>query len=165
MFWFLVLGEKMENPNLSGLSDTGAGSGEKALSVPQDFLARVQIAVKRMKAEGITLWRPYIDEELEDIFQVAIVGESEGCTNQQCGHVSHDPASPYIKLVPKSGKLVYLGFIEQGEKTFHYYALLSTKNTRYFQIVSEQFFWDRIYEIESVGVPDFLLARFGGKGE
>ena len=149
------------NPN----SDSGAGSGEKALSVPQDFLARVQIAVERMKAEGITLWRPYIDEELEDIFQVAIVGESEGCTTNNCNHNTHDPASPYIKLIPKSGKLVYLGYIEQGEKTFHYYALLSTKSTtRYFQIVNEQFFWDRIYEIEGIGVPDFLLAQFG-KGE
>jgi len=147
-------------PNEKGLSDIGAGSAQ-SLSVPQDFVERVQKAVQRIQAEGITLWRPFVDEELEQIFEVAIVQESEGCTNSNCNHNSHDPASPYIKLIPKSGKLVYLGYIEQGEKTFHYYALLSTKNTKYFQIVNEQFFWDRIYEIESIGVPDFLLARFG----
>jgi hypothetical protein len=119
-----------------------------------------------MKMEGIELWRPSVDEEFEEVFTISIVRESEGCTNSNCNHVSHDPASPWIKLIPKQGKLVYLGFIEQGEKTFHYYALISTRSfTRYFKVVNELFFWDEIYEIESVGVPDFLLARFSGKGE
>jgi len=163
LFGVFVLGEKMENPTRKGLnSDSGAGSAQ---SVPQDFLARVKQAIQRMEEEGIVLWRPYIDQALQEIFEVVVVHESEGCTTNNCNHNTHDPASPWIKLVPKNGKLVYLGFIEQGEKTFHYYALLSTKSpTKYFQVVNELFFWDRIYEIEGVGVPDFLLAQFG-KGE
>ena len=162
---FLVWVKKMENPTLTG-SASGGASGSEALSMPQDFLNRVKEAVKRMEEEGIVLWRPYVSEELQEIFTVSIIHESEGCTTNNCNHVSHDPASPWIKLIPKQGKLVYLGFIEQGEKTFHYYALISTRSfTRYFKVVNELFFWDEIYEIESVGVPDFLLARFGGKGE
>jgi hypothetical protein len=150
-----------KTPNSS--SDSGAGSSRKALNVPQDFLARVKQAIERMKAEGITLWRPTVDEELQEIFYVAVVSDSEGCTNAQCNHNTHDPASPIIKLIPKSGKLVYLGQVEYGEKTFYYYALLLTQNTRYFKVIQEPFFWNQIYEIESAGVPDYLLARFGEK--
>ncbi len=144
------------------LNDIG---GATLGSVPQDFVERVAKAVERMKAEGIELWRPTVDEELEDIFQVAIVGESVGCTNQQCNHNSHDPSSPTIKLIPKSGKLLYLGYIEQSEVTFHYYALLSQNGTKYFQVVTEPFHWQRIYQIEPIGVPDVLLAQFGDKYE
>jgi hypothetical protein len=134
---------------------------EQKINLPKDFAERVVLAIQRMQAEGITLWRPFIDEELQEIFTVVISGESEGCTNQQCNHFSHDPSSPTIKLIPKTGRLIYLGDVEQGEKRFSYYALLMTNSTKYFQVVSEQFFWDRIYEIQSVGVPDFLLAQFG----
>jgi len=157
---FLVWVKKMPVQNLTG-SASGAGSSREALSVPQDFLNRVKQAINNVKAEGIELWKPSISEELKEIFIVSIVRESEGCTNQQCGHVSHDPASPYIKLIPKSGKLIYLGNVEYGEQTFYYYALLTPNGTRYFEVVSKQFFWDRLYEVESFIVPDILLARFG----
>jgi len=148
------------NQNLNQINDTVGASK----SAPQDFVERVKQAVQNMKADGIELWRPTVDEELEDIFQVAIVGESVGCTNQQCNHNSHDPSSPKIKLIPKQGKLVYLGELEQGENTFYYYALLTPNGTKYFQVVNEEFFWHRIYEIEPIGVPDFLLVKFA-KGE
>jgi len=150
--------------NLSGFIDSGAGSSLTAQSIPQDFLARVQKAVQNMRAEGIELWRPSVDEELQEIFTVVISGESEGCTNQQCNHVSHDPASPTIKLIPKQGRLVYLGELEQGENTFNYYALFQNNTTLYFQVVRELFYWDRIHQIESIGVPDVLLVKFA-KGE
>jgi len=144
-----------------GFSESGAGSGSQPQSVPQDFVERVKQAVERMRAEGIELWKPSVSQELQEIFIVSIVRESEGCTNSNCNHVSHDPASPIIKLVPKSGKLVYLGKLEYGEKTSYYYALFQNNGTLYFEVVSEPFYWERIYQIESFLVPDILLARFG----
>jgi len=134
-------------------------------SVPQDFVERVALATERMKVEGIEIWRPDVSEELEEIFKVVVSGSSVGCNNQQCNHNSHDPASPYIKLIPKSGKLVYLGELEQGENTFNYYALFQNNTTLYFQVVRELFYWDRIYQIEPIGVPEVLLAQFGDKDE
>jgi len=136
----------------------------KKVFVPQDFLARVKQATERMKAEGIELWLPSVSEELQEFFYVAIVSDSEGCTNSNCNHNTHDPASPIIKLVPKEGRLVYLGNVEYGEKTFYYYALFQNNITLYFEVVEEPFRWQRINEIESIAVPDFLLARFA-KGE
>ena len=142
--------------NLSGSEIGGATN-----SVPQDFVERVALATERMKAEGIEIWRPSIDEELEDIFQVAIVGESVGCTNQQCNHNSHDPASPTIKLIPKTGKLLFLGEVQYSETTSYFYALLQNNSATYYEVVSEPFFWDKIFQVESIVVPDFLLARLG----
>jgi len=158
VWWFCM----SKTPNSSSAS--GAGSGRKTLSVPQDFVQRVKQAVERLKAEGIELWRPSVSEELQELFYVAIVSDSEGCTNAQCNHNSHDPASPIIKLVPKSGKLVYLGNVEYGGQTFYYYALFQNNGTLYFEVVSEPFRWQRIYQVESFVVPDFLLAKFA-KGE
>jgi len=158
VWWFCM----SKTPNSS--SESGAGSSLTAQSVPQDFLARVKQATERMRAEGIELWRPNVSEELQEIFYIAIVSDSEGCTNGQCNHNSHDPASPIIKLVPKSGKLVYLGNVEYGEKTSYYYALFQNNTTLYFEVVSEPFRWQKIYQIESFLVPDFLLVKFA-KGE
>ena len=80
------------------IADTGGASGS-AQSVPQDFVERVKQAVQNMEAEGITLWRPGVSEKIQELFDVVISGPSEGCTNEQCGHNSHDPASPYIKPI------------------------------------------------------------------
>ena len=124
----------MSDPGNLGFADTGGASGFNPQSVPQDFVERVKQAVERMEAEGITLWRLGVSEEIQELFDVVISGPSEGCTNEQCGHNSHDPASPYIKLIPKQGKLVFLGDVEYGEKRYYYYALLTPSATKYFEV-------------------------------
>ena len=144
-------------------SEIGGASGFNPQSVPQDFVERVKQAVQNMKAEGITLWRPGVSKELQELFDVVISGPSEGCTNEQCGHNSHDPASPYIKLIPKQGKLVFLGDVEYGEKRYYYYALVTSDKTRYFEVKEERFYHDGIHEISADEVPEFLLARLGGE--
>jgi hypothetical protein len=130
----------------------------------QDFVQRVQKAIERMKAEGITLWRPRVSEELEQIFDVVIVQESVGCDNEMCNHVSHDPASPYIKLIPKSGKLLFLGDVQYSDVRYYYYALLMSSGTKYFEVKEEPFYWNGIHEISADEVPDYLLSQFSGEG-
>ena len=129
----------------------------------QDFIQRVAKAIERMKAEGITLWRPRVSDEIEQIFDVVIVQESVGCDNQQCNHVSHDPASHYIKLIPKNGKLLFLGDVQYGETRYYYYALLTSGNTRYFEVKEEPFYWNGIREISADEVPDYLFSQFAGE--
>jgi len=129
----------------------------------QDFVQRVAKAIERMKAEGITLWRSNVGKEIEQYFDVVVSGASVGCDNQQCNHVSHDPASPYIKLIPKSGKLLFLGDVQYGEVRYYYYALLTIGNTRYFEVKQEPFYWDGIREISADEVPDYLFRQFAGE--
>jgi hypothetical protein len=129
----------------------------------QDFVQRVQKAVERMKAEGITLWRSNVADEIKQYFDVVISGSSIGCDNEMCNHVSHDPASPYIKLIPKSGKLLFLGDVQYGEIRYYYYALLTSSGTRYFEVKEEPFYWNGIHEISADEVPDYLLSQFAGE--
>ena len=152
---------KQVKRNMSNLGNLGfSNTGGASESVPQDFAERVKQAVERMRAEGIELWCPSIDGELEKFFDVVISGPSEGCTNEQCNHNSHDPASPYIKLIPRQGKLVFLGEVEYGETRYYYYALL-TSSAKYFEKREERFYHDGIHEVSGDEVPDFLLARLG----
>ena len=129
----------------------------------QDFVQRVAKAIERMKAEGITLWRSNVGKEIEQYFDVVVSGASVGCDNEMCNHISHDPASPYIKLIPKNGKLLFLGDVQYGEVRYYYYALLTSGNTRYFEVKQEPFYWDGIREISADEVPDYLFSQFAGE--
>jgi hypothetical protein len=129
------------------------------MNVPQDLVERVQKAVERMKAEGIQLWTPSApSDELEQIFEVVIAKESVGCTSDTCNHVSHDPASPYIKLIPKQGRLLRLGEVDYGEVKHIFYVLTAT-TTKYFRVIQTQRYYDEISVIDAGAVPDYLLAR------
>jgi hypothetical protein len=134
---------------------------EQKISLPKDFVKRVQEAIHRIKMEGIELWRPNIPKGLEDFFDVVIVQESMGCDNEQCNHNTHDPASPTIKLIPKAGTLIYLGEVKYGEDDYIYYALITSSGTKYFEIVQKPFYWTEIFEVGANVVPDFLFARLG----
>jgi hypothetical protein len=129
------------------------------LSVPQDLVERVQKALENMKAEGIQLWSPSVSDELEEIFEVVIAKESVGCTSDTCNHVSHDPASPYIKLIPKQGRLVRLGEADYGEVKHIFYVLIMATTTKYFRVIQTQRYYDEISVIDAGAVPDYLLAR------
>jgi phosphoribosyl 1,2-cyclic phosphodiesterase len=133
--------------------------------VPEDFTQRIALAIERMKMDGIELWRPSVSEGIEQYFNVVISGSSYGCNNQQCNHVSHDPSSPIIKLIPREGKLVFLGEVEYGEVRLYYYALLMSSDAKYFEVKEEQFYHDKIYEVDESDVPDFLLAKLGEQNE
>jgi len=128
--------------------------------LPEDFKARVTRALERLNADGIILWRPWIqDDELLKYFTVSIVDGSVGCTNEQCNHNSHDPASPSIKLIPKNGSLVYLGELYYGDLRREYYMLLLSDKTLYFEITHESNYYDKIFPVEPDRVPDFMFTQ------
>jgi len=129
-------------------------------NLPQDFIERVREAVQRLQSEGIILWRPYVDDDIAKIFDISIADHSIGCNNESCNHNSHDPASPFLKITPKEGKLLFLGELEYGEIKRVYYALLRQSGTLYYEVVEEPFYHTKIFPVQPSAVPDFLLARF-----
>jgi len=127
--------------------------------LPQDFKDRVTRALERLNANGIVLWRPWIeDDELLKYFTVSVVDGSIGCTNEQCNHNSHDPASPSIKLIPKDGSLVYMGEVFHGDLRREYYLLLTEKEAVYLEVVKEPNYYDKVFIVDGEKVPDFLFG-------
>jgi len=129
--------------------------------LPSDFVERVKEAVSRLKADGIVLWRPYVDDEITQFFDVSIVDGSVGCTNENCNHETHDPSSPSLKIVPREGKLLYLGVLNYGEIRRTYYALFTDITTKYYEVVEEPQYYTKIFPISPNVVPDFMLETFG----
>jgi len=130
--------------------------------LPSDFKERVREAVVRLKMEGIILWKPYVDDdEITKEFDVSIVDRSVGCTEETCDHSTHDPASPSLKIIPRAGRLVYLGVLQYGPIRRTYYALLTNNNTKYYEVVEEPNFYTKIFLIDPAAVPDFMLESFG----
>jgi len=129
--------------------------------IPPDFIQRVQQAVQNLQVDGIELWRPYVSDTLENYFKVVISGASVGCTSDTCNHNSHDPASPYIKLIPREGCLIKLGEVQYGEVTYVFYALIKSDYTNYYCVQKEPYYHDQIFDMPANSVPDYLLARLG----
>jgi hypothetical protein len=133
----------------------------RGLNIPPDFIERVYQAIQDMEVDGIELWRPYITNALENDFKVIISGASIGCNNETCNHNSHDPASPYIKLIPREGRLIKLGEVQYGEVTDIFYALIKSDYTNYYCVQKEPYYHDQIFDMTANNVPDYLLARLG----
>jgi len=131
------------------------------LNIPPDFVERVCQAIENMKVDGIELWRPGVTTFIENDFKVIISGSSVGCTSDACNHNSHDPASPYIKLIPREGSLIKLGEVQYGEVSYIFYALIKSDYTNYYCVQREPHYHDQIFDMDANNVPDFILARLG----
>jgi len=145
-------------------TDSG-GATAQSLNMPQDFLNRVKEAVQRLQSEGIILWRPYVDDEITQVFDVSIIDGSVGCINESCNHSTHDPSSPSLKIIPKEGKLIYLGVLNYGEIRRTYYALLRSSDTLYYEVVEEPHYYTKIFQIDGQRVPDFMFERFNEQSD
>lgn len=126
----------------------------------QALTEQVARAIARMEADGIEGWG--LENPDKELFDLVNIGSSTGCTSDTCNHVSHDPASPHYKIVPKSGKLVTLGNEMDGSETdYIWYALVSDDAPRFFEMRDPRHYWATIKEVEADKIPDWALAQLG----
>jgi len=130
--------------------------------LPSDFVERAREARERLRREGIILWRPRVDDDdILKMFDVSIVDRSVGCTDETCEHNNHDPASPSLIIMPKEGRLLYLGVLNYGAIRRTYYVLLrSDAPTLYYEVVEEPNYYTKIFPVSPAAVPDFMLVSF-----
>ena len=118
----------------------------------------VEAAVERQEKKGVSGWG--LNNPDPDLFDSIEQGGAFGCTSSTCAHNSHDPASPTIKLLPKAGQLVSLGYErEDPDANFEYFALVLPNTVRYFELRDGQAYWARLKEIDEAGVPNWALAN------
>src|SRR5690606_28346681 len=99
-----------------------------------------------------------ICEDMAAAGGVVDTSEYIGCTSETCAHVSHDPAAPMCRWVPRSGRLVELGSDEEpGEVTVRWYAHLDGETVRYIRAEESRFFHATASYVSTV--PDWALAR------
>jgi len=115
-------------------------------------------AVERLSRPGIEGWGLRVSPDMEDAGDVVDLGEHIGCTSETCAHVSHDPAAPMRRWVPRSGRVVELGSDEEpGEVLVRYYAHLDGGSTRYIRVEESRSVWASASYVDTV--PDWALAR------
>src|SRR5690606_20038002 len=76
--------------------------------VPEALVEAVAKAVEKLSRPGIEGWGLRVDSEMETAGEVLDLSEHVGCTSETCAHVSHDPAAPRRRWVPRSGRIVEL---------------------------------------------------------
>ena len=124
----------------------------------QTLTEAIARAVAKMESEGITGWG--LNNPDEELFESVTVSSAHGCTSQTCNHVSHDPAEPDYKIIPKAGKLVYLGD-ETGdeERRYEWHVLITDNEPRFFELRDPRHYHSSIQEISPDQIPDWALAR------
>jgi len=126
--------------------------------VPEALVKAVAKAVERLSRPSIEGWGLRVSPAMEVTGELVDASEHIGCTSETCAHVSHDPAAPMRRWVPRSGRIVELGSDEEpGETMVHYYAHLDGAATRYIRVEESRFYHAEAQYIESV--PDWALAR------
>src|SRR5690606_19533781 len=86
------------------------------------------------------------------------VSERIGCVSETCAHVSHDPAAPMCRWLPRGGRLVELGSDEEpGEVVVRWFAHLGDDGVRYIRVEEPRFFHATASYVSIV--PDWVLAR------
>ena len=126
--------------------------------VPEALVTAVAKAVERLSRPGIEGWGLQVSRDMRDAGELMDLGEHFGCTSDTCAHVSHDPAAPHRRWVPKSGRLVELGIDEEpGEVLVRYYAHLDGDKARYLLVEEPRFAWASAEYVDAV--PDWVLAR------
>lgn len=124
----------------------------------QALTEAVARAVAKTEADGITGWG--LNNPNKELFERVAVGGATGCTSETCNHVSHDPAEPTYKIIPKSGSFVTLGSeYTDGETEYIWYALISDNAPRFFELRDPRHYWASIKEIEVNRIPDWALAQ------
>src|SRR5690606_3715940 len=125
---------------------------------PEALVASVAAAVERLSRPGIEGWGLHVCEDMAADGEMMDLGVHHGCTSDTCAHVSHDPAAPYRRWVPRSGRLVELGADEEpGETMVRYYAHLYGDTARYIRAEEPRFFHATASYVSTV--PDWALAR------
>src|SRR5690606_23196048 len=124
----------------------------------QALVEAVAAAVERLSRPGIEGWGLGVCNEMATSGEVLDASEHFGCVDECCAHVSHDPAAPVRRWVPKSGRLVELGSDEEpGEVLVRYYAHLDSEGVRYIRLDESRSYHAAAQYTESV--PDWVLAR------
>ena len=121
----------------------------------------VQAALSRLQREGIEGWGLYLrSAELEWLGELVQVGPRRGCTSARCGHVSHDPAAPRRRWIPRAGALYYLG--RAGDGDYGYYVLRLPGRDIFLRFRPPGAFHAWIDIVDHSRVPEYLLARLAG---
>jgi len=129
-----------------------------SMNIPPALVEAVQAAVERLSRPGIEGWGLRVSPDMEGTGDLMDTTEHIGCTSDTCAHVSHDPAAPHRRWVPKSGRLVELGIDEEpGEVLVRYYAHLDGDKVRYLLVEEPRFAWASAEYVDAV--PDWVLAR------
>ena len=127
-------------------------------NVPESLVTAVAAAVERLSRPGIEGWVLRVCADMAAAGEVVDVSAHIGCTSDTCAHVSHDPAAPYRRWVPRSGHLVTLGADEEpGEVAVWWYAHLDGEAVRYIRAEEQRFTW--VYAEYVDAVPDWVLSR------
>jgi len=128
------------------------------MTVPTALVEAVARAVERLSRPGIEGWGLQVSCDMRGAGELMDLGEHFGCTSDTCAHISHDPAAPRRRWVPRSGRIVELGSDEEpGETMVRYYAHLDGATTRYIRVEEPRFTWASAEYVDAV--PDWALAR------
>jgi len=128
-------------------------------TVPMSMVEAVARAVERLSRPGIDGWGLRVSGGMEATGELIDLSEHVGCTSDTCAHVSHDPAAPRRRWVPRSGRIVELGSDEEpGEVIVRWFAHLGDDGSvRYIRLDEPRFFHAAAQYVTSV--PDWALAR------
>jgi hypothetical protein len=120
---------------------------------PMSSIMRV-VSPARKGIQGWELGNP--DPEIFDTRIIEVFGACKDCfAREMCGA----PSESIRELVPKSGEIVELGSECNGEgERSSYYALLSSRETRYILAREPKYLWARAFMIPEEQVPGRVLS-------
>src|SRR5690606_4452215 len=153
------LGEATKGERDHGMTPWSSPSSHRryATMVPEALVKAVAKAVERLSRPSIEGWGLRVCDDMAAAGEVVDASEHIGCTSETCAHVSHDPAAPMRRWVPRSGRIVELGSDEEpGEITVRWYAHLDSEDVRYIRLDEPRFFHAAAQYVTSV--PDWCLA-------
>jgi len=122
----------------------------------------IQAAVSRLQRDGVEGWGlRLLSPELEGLGELIQTAPRRGCTNARCGHVSHDPAAPRRRWIPRAGALYYLG--RAGDGDYGYYVLRLPGRDIFLRFRPPGAYHAWLEVVNSFQVPEHLLARLAGQ--
>ena len=132
------------------------------MTIPQALVEAVAKAVEKLSRPGIEGWGLGVCDEMAATGEVLDTSAHFGCVDECCAHVSHDPAAPVRRWVPRSGRLVELGSDEEpGELQVRYYAHIDGDTLHYIRLDESRFFHAEAAYVDTV--PDWVLARLASE--
>ena len=133
------------------------------MTVSMALVQAVAQAVERLSRPGIEAWGLRVTPSMEVAGDLLDITEHIGCTSDTCGHISHDPAAPHRRWVPKSGRLVELGSDEEpGYVIVRWFAHLGDDGSvGYIRLDESRFFHAAAAYVDVV--PDWVLARLASE--